>query len=92
MQFEQAEKQFLPTPASTETSECSRSWLKRNSGASKSGIPSTAQHSTEIVDHCLKLAEQYQLACTGGSDFHGRYGEGETLGCCTAPKTDLHPL
>ena len=50
------------------------------------------KHSTELVDHCLKLAEEYQLACTGGSDFHGRYGEGETLGCCTAPKTDLHPL
>ena len=44
VQFGQAEKQFLPTPASTETSECSRSWLKRNSGASKSGIPSTAQN------------------------------------------------
>ena len=50
------------------------------------------KHSTELVDHCLKLAEEYQLACTGGSDFHGRYGEGETLGCCTAHKTDLHPL
>ena len=38
------------------------------------------KHSPENVNRCLELARQYGLAVTGGSDFHGRYGEGEILG------------
>ena len=35
----------------------------------------------------LTLAEQYGLACTGGSDFHGAYETGrDRLACFTAPR------
>lgn len=33
---------------------------------------------------CLELAKKYGLFLTGGSDFHGKYGEGEQLGECGA--------
>ena len=38
------------------------------------------KHSPEDTQKCLELARRFQLAVTGGSDFHGRYGEGERLG------------
>lgn len=38
------------------------------------------KHSPEDTQKCLELARRFQLAVTGGSDFHGRYGEGEFLG------------
>lgn len=43
-------------------------------------------HSGEDTRRCLALAERYGLMVTGGSDFHGKYGEGETLGECAAEK------
>lgn len=44
------------------------------------------KHSPGDVDRCLQLARQYGLAVTGGSDFHGRWGEGETLGETGVPR------
>ncbi len=38
------------------------------------------KHDEQDTARCLKLAKKYGLAVTGGSDFHGRYGEGEQLG------------
>ena len=38
------------------------------------------KHDASTVEHCLALARQYDLAITGGSDYHGVYGEGERLG------------
>lgn len=38
------------------------------------------KHSAADTARCLQLAEQYGLSITGGSDFHGKYGEGEKLG------------
>lgn len=40
------------------------------------------KHSDQHTARCFVLAETYGLAVTGGSDFHGRYGEGEELGQC----------
>lgn len=37
-------------------------------------------HSDEDTRECLMLAERYGLKVTGGSDYHGKYGEGETPG------------
>ena len=39
-------------------------------------------HTGEHVERSLKLAQKYGLKVTGGSDFHGKYGEGEVLGQC----------
>lgn len=39
-------------------------------------------HTQEQVDRSLELARKYNLKVTGGSDFHGKYGEGEVLGQC----------
>lgn len=38
------------------------------------------KHDAECTHRCLDLAQQYGLAVTGGSDYHGRFGEGEQLG------------
>lgn len=38
------------------------------------------KHTPLHTARCLELAGQYGLFVTGGSDFHGRYGEGEHLG------------
>ena len=40
------------------------------------------KHDATKVEYCLALARQYNLAVTGGSDYHGVYGEGERLGEC----------
>ncbi|WP_310605036.1 PHP domain-containing protein [Anaerosporobacter sp.] len=32
------------------------------------------------IERCLEIAKRYNLHITGGSDFHGRYGEGERIG------------
>ncbi|MCX7843216.1 MAG: PHP domain-containing protein [Clostridia bacterium] len=32
-------------------------------------------HNAENEDRCLEIAEKYNLVLTGGSDFHGAYGE-----------------
>ncbi|MFQ7104219.1 MAG: hypothetical protein ACLRQ4_03175 [Neglectibacter timonensis] len=40
------------------------------------------KHCPKDTELCLRLAAEYGLALTGGSDFHGRYGEGEELGDC----------
>lgn len=39
-------------------------------------------HATTDWRHCEELAQRYGLACTGGSDFHGTFGEVERLGQC----------
>lgn len=39
-------------------------------------------HTQNDIVRSLSIAEQYHLKCTGGSDYHGRYGEGEQLGQC----------
>lgn len=43
-------------------------------------------HSRSQTGRCLELAEIYGLKVTGGSDFHGKYGEGESLGQCGVEK------
>lgn len=40
------------------------------------------KHRPADVERSLQLAYAYGLGITGGSDFHGRFGEGETLGAC----------
>lgn len=40
-------------------------------------------HATTDWCHCEELAQRYGLVCTGGSDFHGTFGEVERLGQCT---------
>lgn len=42
------------------------------------------KHTAHDTARCLELAAIYGLAVTGGSDFHGKYGEGEQLGECGA--------
>lgn len=37
-------------------------------------------HNKSAEERCLRLAQEYSLAVTGGSDFHGLYGEGEQMG------------
>lgn len=39
-------------------------------------------HTKEHIERTLCLAQKYNLKITGGSDFHGKYGEGEVLGQC----------
>lgn len=36
-----------------------------------------------------QLADRYNLILTGGSDFHGRYGNPPFMGCCLAPCPEL---
>ncbi len=38
------------------------------------------KNDVEELKRAVELAEQYGLQMTGGSDFHGRFGEGEVLG------------
>ena len=38
------------------------------------------KHTPLHTARCLELAVEYGLIVTGGSDFHGKYGEGEQLG------------
>ena len=42
------------------------------------GLAGIEQHHPDHTpaDHarCVQLAERYALACTGGSDYHGRFG------------------
>ena len=38
------------------------------------------KNDVEEIKRAVELAEQYGLQMTGGSDFHGRFGEGEVLG------------
>lgn len=38
------------------------------------------KHNAHDTARCLELAKKYGLVVTGGSDFHGKYGEGEQLG------------
>ena len=38
------------------------------------------KHDGECTRRCLNLARRYGLAVTGGSDYHGCFGEGEELG------------
>jgi len=40
-------------------------------------------HSVADWKRCTELAYQYGLECTGGSDFHGEFGEVERLGQCS---------
>ncbi len=40
------------------------------------------KHKAADEQLCRSLAERWRLILTGGSDFHGRYGEGEELGQC----------
>ena len=47
------------------------------------------KHSEADTAHCLSLAAEYGLAVTGGSDFHGRFGEGEVLGDHGVERVDL---
>lgn len=44
------------------------------------------KHTAHDTARCLELAGIYGLAVTGGSDFHGKYGEGEQLGECGADR------
>ena len=39
-------------------------------------------HTQADWDLCAELADRYGLECTGGSDFHGDFGEVERLGQC----------
>lgn len=41
-------------------------------------------HGLEATKRCLSLARVFGLKVTGGSDYHGRYGEGESIGQCAA--------
>lgn len=43
-------------------------------------------HTREDMQKSLYLAQKYRLRVTGGSDFHGKYGEGEVLGQCGVEK------
>ncbi len=36
----------------------------------------------EASARCFELAREYGLFCTGGSDYHGRYGAPEHVGAC----------
>lgn len=48
-------------------------------------------HSNEDIDLSLKIASEYKLAVTGGSDFHGFYGEAEVeLGCSRLDEKCVH--
>ena len=40
------------------------------------------KHTAADEVRCRELAERWRLILTGGSDFHGKYGEGEHLGQC----------
>lgn len=40
------------------------------------------KHRPGDIERCLKLAHAHGLGITGGSDFHGRFGEGEAMGEC----------
>lgn len=37
-------------------------------------------HGPADRERCAKLAEEYGLVCTGGSDYHGRFGAVESVG------------
>ena len=50
----------------------------------KAGLAGIEAFHPKHTAHCLELAAIYGLAVTGGSDFHGKYGEGERLGECGA--------
>ena len=39
-------------------------------------------HSAEDVERARELADRFGLMHTGGSDFHGKYGKPEAVGCC----------
>lgn len=39
-------------------------------------------HTQVDWDRCAELADRFGLECTGGSDFHGDFGEVERLGQC----------
>lgn len=39
-------------------------------------------HGQSDWDRCAELADRFGLECTGGSDFHGDFGEVERLGQC----------
>ena len=43
------------------------------------------KHTAADEVRCRELAERWRLILTGGSDFHGKYGEGERLGQCWVP-------
>lgn len=38
-------------------------------------------HGASDWDRCTVLADRYGLVCTGGSDYHGRFGKPTHLGC-----------
>lgn len=40
-------------------------------------------HDADDVARAHELAEKFGLFVTGGSDFHGRYGAPENVGCCS---------
>lgn len=40
-------------------------------------------HMESDVERSKALSKKYNLICTGGSDYHGRFGEGEKLGECS---------
>lgn len=40
-------------------------------------------HSLQDVARAKEAAREHGLFITGGSDFHGRFGKPEALGCCT---------
>ena len=37
---------------------------------------------TVATEEAFRLARQYGIVCTGGSDYHGRYGAPECVGAC----------
>lgn len=39
-------------------------------------------HGEKDIKRSIELAKRYNLKITGGSDYHGKYGEGEQLGEC----------
>ena len=40
------------------------------------------KHNRKDVDVGLSYANKHQLYITGGSDYHGRYYDGEVIGQC----------
>ncbi|WP_037573059.1 PHP domain-containing protein [Spirochaeta cellobiosiphila] len=49
-------------------------------------------HSSDDYKKVRALANEYDLICTGGSDFHGEYGKEDALGLMTVPPGDWEIL
>ncbi len=59
------------------------------------GLAGIEQHHPDHTpaDHarCAQLAERYALACTGGSDYHGRFGSIPHVGFRVPPSLTANP-